>query len=234
MNNFLLQVKIKQRLNKLASSDYDNIEAWQIIEAFNKVQIEWVRDQLEGNNQRRERDEQSRRLIDDLQILLISHPLAGTNKRTFYESTTLPENYMAFKRVIAYGEHPSCPEPRKINVTLAEEGNAEDYLRDTNTKPDWEWAETFCTLFANRIKIYSNNVFSITGAELIYYRFPRNVLFAGITDPSTGQLSSSDSTCEFKNDITEILIDLTAVQLAGDLENFNQLSRIKQNADQHT
>jgi hypothetical protein len=233
MNNFLLQVKIKQRLNKLASGDYDNIEAWQIIEAFNKVQIEWVRDQLGGNNSRREGDEQSRRLIDDLQNLLISYPLPGTNKTSYFESTSLPADYMEFKRVLAYAEHLNCPEPRKIKVDLAEEGNAEDYLRDTNTKPDWDWAETFCTLFGNRVKIYTDNLFKITEAQLIYYRFPRNVLFAGITDPSTGVLSSSDSTCEFKNDITEILIDLTAAQLAGDLENFNQLSRNKQNADLH-
>ena len=38
MNNATIQLKIKQRLNKLDSSDYDNIEAWQLIEAFNKGQ----------------------------------------------------------------------------------------------------------------------------------------------------------------------------------------------------
>jgi hypothetical protein len=35
----------------------------------------------------------------------------------------------------------------------------------------------------------------------------------------------------FKDDITEILVDLTAAQLAGDIESFNQMSRNKQNAD---
>lgn len=30
MDNNTLQIKIKQRLNKLASSDYDNIECWKI------------------------------------------------------------------------------------------------------------------------------------------------------------------------------------------------------------
>ncbi len=50
MTNAALQLKIKQRLNKLASNDYDNIECWQIVEAFNKAQVEWVRRQLHGNN----------------------------------------------------------------------------------------------------------------------------------------------------------------------------------------
>ena len=37
MNNTTLQIKFKQRLNKLASNDYDNIQCWQIVEVFNKA-----------------------------------------------------------------------------------------------------------------------------------------------------------------------------------------------------
>ena len=50
MNNNTIQIKIKERLNKLDSLDYDNIECWQIVEAFNKTQIEWCRRQLHGGN----------------------------------------------------------------------------------------------------------------------------------------------------------------------------------------
>ena len=41
MLNQTLIIKLKQRLNKLSSNDFDNIENWQILEAFNKAQIEW-------------------------------------------------------------------------------------------------------------------------------------------------------------------------------------------------
>jgi hypothetical protein len=69
MNNNLLQLKIKQRLNKLSSMDYDNIECWQVQEAFNKAQLEWVRRQLNGINLKREGAEQSVTKVDDLQEL---------------------------------------------------------------------------------------------------------------------------------------------------------------------
>ncbi len=69
MLNETLRIKIKQRLNKLSSNDYDNIENWQFIEAFNKAQIEWVRRQLHGNNIYNVGDELSKRRVDDLQIL---------------------------------------------------------------------------------------------------------------------------------------------------------------------
>ena len=76
MNNNTLQLKIKQRLNKLDSNDYDNIEKWQIVEAFNKAQKDWCRRQLHGTNQKSEGDEQSIRRIDDLQILLTDKELS--------------------------------------------------------------------------------------------------------------------------------------------------------------
>ena len=78
MNNNTLQIKLKQRLNKLDSQDYDNIECWQFVEAFNKAQLEWCRRNLHGNNLYKEGDELSKRRIDDLQPLLIELSLTGT------------------------------------------------------------------------------------------------------------------------------------------------------------
>jgi hypothetical protein len=109
MNNNLIQIKIKQRLNKLASLDYDNIECWQIAEAFNKAQIEWVRRQLHGTNNYKEGDEASIRRIDDLQKLLTTVNIQGTMVGpTYYEVDSLPANYLEFKRVSIKGKHGKC------------------------------------------------------------------------------------------------------------------------------
>jgi hypothetical protein len=232
MNNSLLQLKIKERLNKLASSDYDNIECWQIVEAFNKVQLDWVRAQLGGNNIRHEGDEQSKRRIDDLQVLLNTTTLKGTNQTLFFESVPLPDNYLEFKRIVAQASNACCPDQlRRIRIDLAEEANVDNYLRDHTTRPDWQWAETFCTLVHNQVRIYTNDSFEVQKAELTYYRKPEPMLIAGCVDPSSGRVAVQDQVCVFKDDITEILVDLTAAQLAGDIESFNQMSRNKQNAD---
>lgn len=90
MNNNLLQIKIKERLNKLASQDYDNLKCWQIAEAFNKAQLEWVRRQVHGNNQRKEGDESTKMLIDDLQLLLVQVNLTGTKKDFYFETPGHP------------------------------------------------------------------------------------------------------------------------------------------------
>ena len=70
MENKLVRLKIKQRLNKLASSDYSNLECWQEAELINKAQLQWTRRNLHGGNIYKEGDEQSIVRVDDFQTIL--------------------------------------------------------------------------------------------------------------------------------------------------------------------
>ena len=126
MNNNTLRIKLKQRLNKLASNDFDNIENWQILEAFNKAQVEWVRRQLHGNNIFKEGDELSKRRVDDLQILLVELPLTGNVSNKYFETDNFPvDTYLEYKRVSADATTACCQDGRSMTVYLAEEANVE-------------------------------------------------------------------------------------------------------------
>lgn len=226
MNNTALQLKFKQRLNKLASNDYDNIECWQIVESFNKAQIEWVRRQLRGSNLFMDGDEQSRRRIDDLQRLLVEINLPINEKNVFYESDSeLPENYLEYKRIDVLAKNECCEDKRPMTVYLAEEDNRAQLLRDEHKKPSFDWAETFSTLINNRARIFTNGEFKLSNAQLIYYRFPVYIQIQNCIDPYTGVGSPVDIECEFKDDIVELLIDEAVAILAGDIESGNQFTR---------
>lgn len=230
MNNQILQLKIKQRLNKLDSNDYDNIEPWQIIEAFNKAQIQWVRRNLHGFNRNQEGDEGSKRRIDDIQILLVDQVLTGTERALFFESSSLPLDYLEYKRVTIQAQSDCCPADTMI-VYLAEEANVDELLKDQFRKPSFEWRETFCTLFDDTIRIYTNGEFSVINPTLTYYRKPVYIQIAGVEDPYTGTVSAVDVPCEFRDDITEVLIDECVAVLAGDIESMNQLQIAKQSVE---
>ena len=121
MENSTLFIKLKQRLNKLDSNDYDNIECWQFIEAFNKAQIEWCRRNLHGGNMYKEGDELSKKRIDDLQPLLIELSLTGNVTDTYFEATNFPiDTYLEYKRVTTQAKDDCCT-PRSMTVYLAEE-----------------------------------------------------------------------------------------------------------------
>lgn len=233
MNNQTLRLKLKQRLNKLASNDYDNLENWQIIEAFNKAQIEWVRRNLHGNNLYKEGDESSKRRIDDLQILLTQLPLIGTSTEQYFQTTNFPPlNYLEYKRVSAEATSECCPEPRSLTIYLGEEANVNLYLRDTLKRPDFDWGETFLTMINNTIRIYTRE-FTIVNPVLTYYRQPRLIEFAGVLNPYTGIASPVDVIPEFKDDIVELILDDTAALIAGDIESFNQMQREQQAAERN-
>lgn len=226
MTNSALQIKVRERINKLASNDYDNIECWQIVEAFNKGMIEWIRRQIRGGNIFQDGDEQSRRRIDDLQRLLKPIKLPIQDRGIFYETVSeLPDDYLEYKRIDVKATNDCCEDPRPMNVYLAEEDNRAQLLRDDMKRPSFEWAETFATLINNRARIFTNDEFELSGAELTYYRFPVYIQIAGCVDPYTGQASAADVECEFKDDIVELLIDEAVSIIAGDIESGAQAGR---------
>jgi hypothetical protein len=231
MLNSTIVIKLKQRLNKLDSQDYDNIECWQAVEAFNKAQVEWCRRQLHGVNAMQEGDEQSTRRKDDLQVLLSKDDITMTDKSDFF-SGVIPNNYLQWKRVDA-AACKECCENRRMTIYLAEEGNLNQLLRDKSKKPSFEWAETFATLIDNKIHVYTNDEFDVTDASLTYYRQPRKIQIQGCVDPYTNEESLVNIESEFKDDIIELIIDETVSILAGDIESGNQYPRGQQEAERN-
>jgi hypothetical protein len=226
MNNNLLQIKIKERLNKLASFDYDNIECWQIAEAFNKAQLLWSRTQLRGYNLKKEGDGSSKHLIDDLEFLLKPFSIKISKRDRYYETAILPSDYLSFKSISVKGKTDCCPD-RPVKVHMTDSSDIDSLLADHLSKPSFEWGETFGVMVGKKLRIYTDNKFDLTNPSLIYYRKPRDIKFEGCIDISTG-LSSNNVTCEFRDDIAEILVDEAAAILAGDMELFNQRSILKE------
>ena len=232
MNNATLKIKLQQRLNKLSSSDYDNIENWQVIEAYNKAAVEWSRRQLHGGNIYKEGDEFSKRRIDDMQVLLRELVLTGTQTPTYFETTNFPvDDYLEYKKVTAFATDECCTEARPMQVYLAEEANVNRILRDPLRNPDFEWAETFCTLLDNKIRIYRKPTFNIVDPILTYYKRPTYIEFAGTVNPYTGVVAAVDVESEFKDDVVELILDEAASIISGDIDNYNQMNREQQAAE---
>jgi hypothetical protein len=227
MDNNTLQIKFKERLNKLASFDYDNIECWQIAEAFNKAQIEWVRRQIHPTATNPDFDESSKMQIDDIQPLLLNVTIPANKSDLYYETSLIPADYLYFKRVSIKAKSGCCPN-RSMVVFLEQVADVDILLSDEFRKPSLEWGETFCTLQSNRIRVYTNNEFEIQDPQLYYYRKPREVKFVNCVEISNNQPITTDVTSEFKDDVVEVIIDSAVAIIAADIESMNQYTRGKQ------
>jgi hypothetical protein len=221
MNNQTILVKVRQRLNKLSSFDYDNIETWMILEAFNKAQLEFARRRIKNG-------EVNKQDLEDIQVLITKpFELKGRLDTYYYESVTIPSDLLSVNRVDCKASTEKCS-PRDMNVYLGEEANLSELLKDPNKNPNFDWAETFYTLSNNKIRIYTDNKFKISEVFLVYYKKPKNIKIAGIFDLETQQIAVTEQECVFKEDVVELLIDETCMILSGDIESFNIMQKTTQ------
>jgi len=233
MTNAQLQIKIKERLNKLASLDYDNFECWQIVEAFNKAQLEWVRRQIAGYNQKQTGDGSTKINYDDTQKLITTVSINGVNYDNSWESVPHPADYMNYSSLYVMAKSDCCPE-RNMIVYLVDKADLYLILRDENKKPSFEWGETVGIMAGDKFTIYTGGEFQVTSVDLTYYRKPTPVEFLNCIDVSTGLPAGIDVPCEFKDDIAEILVDNAVAILAADIESFNQYTRASNSVQSNT
>lgn len=212
-----ISAKMNIRLNKDASSDYDNLWPYIKSEAFNKAVNDWVRRQYRGNNTKQEGDEESTTRVDDLQFLLKpADNITIRDKGIYVESNKLPSDYLYYKRVTPYVSKGSCATVT-IKSHLREEANVDDLLPSL---PSFEFEETFHTLIGNRIHLYHNKEFTVDKVELTYYRKPKVYDFKKLSD-----------TTEFKDDVAELITDEACKIIASDIESLNQKALAEQRAE---
>ena len=205
-----------------------------MVEAFNKAQIEWSRRQIMGRNSDQAGAEQTVRKVDDLQNLLTPLNLSFIKTDNYYQTQPLPDNYLEYHKIDITATKDCCTDPKDMIVYLVEEQNSSILLRDELRKPNFEWAETFCTIVNNSIRVYTNNEFDISGVKLLYYRQPVRIQILNCGNPYEGGISTVDIPCEFRDDIAEILVDAAASILAADIESFNQYTRTSQESETNT
>jgi len=202
--------KIALRLNKLYSQDYNDIDLYKITEAVNKAVDDVVRRGLKGNNQKREGDEETSFVVDDFAILLKSES-SKVSKHDLFDTIVIPEDYRYYKRLTPIVSKNKCKNVR-IKSTFIEEANIDEYLNDFNSKPSFDFEETFHTEFGRTFKIFHNKDFTIDNVTLTYYRNPKYIDLEN-EDPK--------SIWEFKEDLCELIVDESVKTLAGDTENVN-------------
>lgn len=225
-----IPLKIKQRLNKQSSADYDNIQCWQFVEAYNKAQLEWVRRQLRGTNLFKEGAEESITRVDDLQILLEEKDLKGANKPEYFESLSIPPDYMRYVRVECKASTPLCT-GKRMEINILEDANVSAYLKDYNKAPDFEWAKTFAVFKGGKLRIYTDGKFKVKDVTLSYYRFPIDIALSGCQTFDDDFPTNIDP--ELKKDVVELIIDDAAAIIAGDIESANQMQRLGQSSERN-
>ena len=221
-----IALKIKYRLNKVDTQDDENISVYNIVEAFNKAQLNIVNRLYGKNNNYKTGIESSRKRVDDLKILLNLEPkiLSVSKKDGYYLSEGLPNDYFHLVRVTCLASRKDCSK-KEIFIYLQEESNLNTLLRNENTNPNFEWGETIGTIVENNIKVFTLDKFEVSKIFLTYLRRPRAIDIPGYIKQDGS--SSIQINPEMPDDIVEMCIDEAVRILSGDMQNqfSNQISQ---------
>lgn len=103
-------------------------------------------------------------------------------KETF--SFKLPDNYFDLSSVYALGSKGSCKN-KKIDLPIeARDIEVGLYMMDENTKPSFEYRESFYTIGGGAVNVYYSD-FSIDSISLSYYRYPKKIRLQNPDNPES-------------------------------------------------
>lgn len=221
-----IALKVKYRLNKVDTQDDENISIYNIVEAYNKAQLNIINRLLSKNNNYKTGVESTKKRIDDLKNLVNEEPktLSVQKKSGYVITENLPKDYFHHIRTTCLAKNNLCSK-KDMFVYLQEESNINTLLRNQHINPSFEWGETIGTLVGNKLKIYTENKFDVDKAYITYIKFPKNIDIPGYIKKD-GSLSTQIDP-ELPDDIVEMTIEESVRILSGDIQSkfSNQISQ---------
>jgi hypothetical protein len=211
-------VKVKKRVNKEDTEDFDNLSLFSIIEAYNKAQLN-ILDYLTGQkNQYQQGSEATTENINKISSLINKKPkeLALTKEQDFYFSEEFPQDYFKYVASYSTGYNDKCSE-KKIYHNFVEESNINLIVKNENQGPSFEWSQAPLTIAQNTLKIHTDNKFNLKKAYLTYYRYPVEIDIQGYI--KSDGTSSTTINPELPKKVIELIIDEAVRIIQGDIQN---------------
>ena len=222
-----LLYKIDQKLNKLSTNEYQQIQLEDKILSLNEGQIKLVKQKLDGPatpstlglDAFRKRYEDLQKLIENYE----DHPLdlVPTNPQLHQytaDLTGITPEYMFYMDSYVVADKGRCKDRTIwINRELVHHGDIPVIINNTHYRPSFEYQETFSNINTNQIMVYSDGTFTPKTLYLSYLRYPKRI-------DKTGYIhfdgtDSVDSNCELALYLEDELVDLVVENLAMYTEN---------------
>lgn len=215
-----LLYKLSLKLNKLSTNEHQDIPLEDKILALNEAQITLIKQKisppigLDGSKKR----------YQDLENIIVEYtPLSiteGDTKINQFKAdiTKLKDKYLFWINAYILADKGECKNRSLwINKDLTKHGDIQFILNNSDLKPSFEYQETFCTLSANQINIYTDGTFNPTKLFISYVRYPLYINKEGYIDLEGKPSVTQD--CELENYLEDELVDLTVQHLAMYTEN---------------
>lgn len=221
-----LLYKIDLKLNKVAALDHQIIPLENKILALNEAQLKLIKLKMDPNNTLGLGLDSFKKRYEDLAILMqpfIDHPLAlvstdeNLNKYTADLKLLTPE-YMFYIDSYFIATKGQCKNKIiYVNQDLVKHSDIITLLTNTNYRPSFEHAESFCTISNFKISIYTDGTFTPSTIYVSYMKYPQRIDYPGYV--KLDGTASIHTDCELPEYLEDELLNLAIQELAMDTEN---------------
>lgn len=221
-----LLYKIDLKLNKVAALEHQVIPLENKILSLNEAQLKLVKTKLDPNNQLGLGLDAFKKRYEDLEVLIEAaskHPLNLINvdpilNRWEADLTLLSPKYMFYIDSYLLADKGTCRNNVVyVNKDLVKHADVITLLNNTNYKPSFEYAETFCTISDFQLEIYTDGTFTPTKIFVNYIRYPQPIDYPGYIRLDGTSSTKSDS--ELPEYLEDELLNFAIQELAMDTEN---------------
>src|SRR5690606_22374286 len=116
-------------------------------------------------------------------FLEISKALELDSTTTYSTKFKLPENFFDLGDIEAYATKEKCKNQKLFLYETSPE-NYTEYLRNTDTKPDFLWRESLYSLSSDMVEIFRDD-FTIEKVKMSYYRNPTEIKLIEENNPES-------------------------------------------------
>jgi hypothetical protein len=221
-----LLYKIDLKLNKVAALEHQIIPIENKILALNEAQLKLVKLKMNPNNPLGLGLDSFKKRYEDLEVLIESqsdHPLTLAEadailNRWSADLSLLSPSYMFYIDSYFIATKGVCKNKTiYVNKDLVKHSDVITLLTNSNYKPSFEYAESFCSISEMQVSIYTDGTFTPDKIYISYIRYPQGIDYPGYI--KLDGTSSIHSDCELPEYLEDELLNLTVQELAMDTEN---------------
>lgn len=218
-----LLYRLDMKLNKLASTEHQNIPLENKILVLNEALLKLIKKKVGSNNIYSLGLDSFKKRYEDLQVLItpFEKTIIKENKSQYHtysvDLESLKNKYMFPLECYCVANKGQCLN-RKIDIqNIVRHGDVHIYMNNEHYRPSFEYQDTFAQITNNKLVIYTNDDFTISDVYLSYLRYPNKIDFDGYED-FDGSLSITQN-CELPDYLEDELTDLAVLELAISTEN---------------
>jgi len=244
-----MHYEVKLKLNKIDSSDYENLTVPEIDWYLNEAQDIFIKQRYGISNNKRQGFETTQKRIDDLRKLVVKGniiPFTTSSVDLNSYEACLPENYMFHIRSRANISKETCATKLGVSTVQVQHDDLDSILQDPFYSPSFEWeeipivfmeggpqgvtgADDICP--TGYVIGYSDGTFILNDLRLDYLRMPRRIAWgAGVGSTSyiypSGLPAALLDSCELAEHTHHEIVDIAVMIASGDLDHPNLQSKI--------